>query len=142
MKNKTILGYGIFGWMSPERKSDRYGAVALFDGDSKEKKLIDSPIVHLDKIKEVEGKKGSLYVEVLETRQSTHIGDMFRGIYPSTPKKGAKIKLGEGVLFTEVSYGIQTIGLRPDDGRQSDWLNPKKLYKAHEQTVNLFFVQE
>jgi hypothetical protein len=29
--------------------------------------------------------------------------------------------------------------LEPDDGRRADWLNPKALYRCHEQTVRLLF---
>jgi hypothetical protein len=138
---KTLIGYGILGWLGSERRSDRYGTVSLFDGDSNDKKLIAKPIIHLEEIKKLVGKKGKLEVEVLHTRQSTHIGDLFRGFSPSTPKKGQRLTLGEGKLFTELVEGINTVGLRPDDGRDSDWLQPEQLYKAHEQTVNLYFVQ-
>ncbi len=31
------------------------------------------------------------------------------------------------------------IGLKPGDGRKTDWLDPKKLYRAHAQYVELYF---
>ena len=31
---------------------------------------------------------------------------------------------------------------RPDDGRDYDWLDPKALYRCHEQTVRLTFDPE
>jgi hypothetical protein len=81
---------------------------------------------------------GSLVAEVIATRKSTHIGDLFRGIFPSTPKLGARIVLGHGALF----YNGNQVGLKPDDGRENDWLDPHSLYQAHDQTVRLIFVPD
>ena len=54
--------------------------------------------------------------------------------------------LGTGTLFLNtVSEGGTTyhnIGLSPDDGRTKDWMNPRSLYRCHEQTVRLIFVPE
>ena len=122
-----IIAIGILSWNSEERRSDRYGSVHItedLDGD----RFIKFPNDILDK-------KGKLFAIVAETRQSRHIGDLFRGIYPQTPTTGDRIELGEGTVFFENN----SIGLMPDDGRDSDWLNPVNLYKLHEQTVALYF---
>ncbi len=124
---KILLGTGILNWNKSERVSDRYGAVFL-DTD-----------LHADAITPLLGKKGKLICEVLETRASNHIGDLSRGISPSTPKVGDTIELGEGILFTEGSLNNLVVGLKPEDERATDWLNPHKLYNVHAQTVNLFF---
>jgi hypothetical protein len=86
-----------------------------------------------------EGAHGTLTAEILETRQSDHVGDMFRGIGPTTPDKGEVLTLGTGALWRGESYGAPTLGLKPDDGRDSDWLDPRALYRCHSQTVRLRF---
>ncbi len=76
---------------------------------------------------------------IIETRQSQHIGDIFRGIGPSTPTAGDAITLGAGTLFTEMDDGVPRIGVTPDDGRETDWMDPRALYRCHSQTVRLEF---
>jgi len=82
------------------------------------------------------GVRGQLVAIVKETRQSRHIGDFFHGAFPKTPKVGEKIILGEGTLFFQCE---NTVGVNPDDGRDTLWLDIEGLYKAHEQTVTLCF---
>lgn len=132
-----ILGEGRLSWPSSERVSDRYGTVMLMvDGDSFVEpsgyRSIDQSIV---------GQRGSLIAEVLETRESSHIGDFFRGLFPETPTVGERIVLGTGTASIEkASWGpVDLVGLRPDEYRQSDWLDPKAMYRCHEQTVRLSF---
>lgn len=141
MKKKTrvLLGVGTFGWDGSERRTDRYGAITLCNEDSWNKTITKEAGLDLKAIKANVGKKGALIFEVTQTRKSTHIGDFFRGIFPTTPKVGAKLKLGIGTLFTDKTSWCDTVGLFPEDGRDSDWLNAKKLYRAHEQTGKLFF---
>jgi hypothetical protein len=81
---------------------------------------------------------------VVETRQSGHLGDWFHGIGPTTPEQGEIILLGEGAFFSEKSedLGCLQVGLRPADKRQEFWLDPKALYRAHDQTVELYFEEE
>lgn len=130
------LGIGRLSWPRGERVSDRYGCVLLMhDGDS----LIEpSGYVHFDT--SLAGTRGSLVAHVLETRDSTHIGDLFRGLFPQTPDVGETFRLGTGEVFLEqVDGNTPCIGLDPGDGRQSDWLDPRALYRVHEQTVRLTF---
>lgn len=131
-----VLGEGRLSWPPRERVSDRYGCVMLMrDGES----LTDtSGYLMIDRA--IARQHGTLVAEVLETRQSTHIGDLFRGFFPQTPAVGERIVLGTGRAFVErAEWGADLVGLEPDDGRTSDWLDPKALYRCHEQTVRLTF---
>lgn len=120
------LGAGMLSWTSSERVSDRYGSVNLWrDGQEK-------PLLRIE-----EGQYGKLVIVVTSTRQSTHIGDLYHGLFPSTPELGEEIELGEGYLFYGPSRS--TVGLLPRDGREHWWLDPKKLYQVHAQEVELFF---
>jgi hypothetical protein len=135
----TIIGEGILSWGSTERVSDRYGAIILMaDGDSE-----TEPTGYASFDSDLDGRRGTLIARVQETRQSTHIGDLFRGLRPTTPEVGEEITLGNGVVFTELtSWGNDSIGVLPDDGRDTDWMDPKALYRAHEQTVQLILRTE
>jgi hypothetical protein len=124
-----LLGKGVLEWASGERVSDRYGTVKLFTDTGEEKTI---PLN--DKVSE--GVVGQLIAVVEETRESPHIGDFVRGIYPSQPKVGEEFTLGTGKLFFEEDNAV---GLQPLESRQSDWLDPHILYKLHFQTVSLYF---
>jgi hypothetical protein len=125
------LGTGVLTWDGGERRSDRYGTVYLLDSPDSEVS------VRLAQIKE--GAHGELVVLVMETRKSRHIGDLFHGIAPRTPRVGQEITLGAGTLFYADSGKV---GLKPDDGREDQWLDMRALYDAHEQTVTLFFKED
>jgi len=85
--------------------------------------------------------RGVLLAVPTETRQSDHVGDDSRKVYPSTPEVGEEIPLGQGTLFREdCSWGSDAIGVQPTDGRTQDWMDIKALYRVHEQTVDLFFI--
>jgi hypothetical protein len=50
--------------------------------------------------------------------------------------------LGEGELFVEIDdeyAGVPTVGVYPEDGRETDWLDVEALYRAHCQTVKVYF---
>ena len=68
------------------------------------------------------------------------IGDAFYRLMPSRPANGEVIDLGVGILDYE-SYDWDTrltgIVLRPSDGRLKFWLDVRKLYRLHDQTVEL-----
>jgi hypothetical protein len=143
MVTKVLLGEGVLTWGRGERISDRYGTVYLIeegcDSTTTEKpcpSLIGPAVVPLA------GRHGELIAVVLSTRKSTHIGDLFRGVSPRIPEVGQAIVLGSGILFWEAapapSVGMQ-VGLRPEVHRDSDWLDIRALYDAHEQTVQLYF---
>ena len=127
----TVLGEGVLNWSRAERIGDRYGAIRLAATPWGDDYVTwqDAPA----------GAEGTLCALVVATRESGHIGDPFRGIGPSTPEVGDEIALGTGTLFTEDDDGVPVIGVRPDDGRDTDWMDPWALYRCHNQTVRLEF---
>jgi len=125
-----LIGTGILSWPSAERISGRYGCMNL------RRDLNDDFFIKLKR--NLSGRCGTLVAVVKETRSSGHVGDFFRGLRPSTPKIGERIELGTGTIFYD---DHKTIGLRPGDGRGSDWLDPRKLYRLHDQTIKLYFVE-
>lgn len=129
MSKRTLIGCGRLGWYGSERRDDRYGTVRLFNSYEE-----DIPISNIDSL----SGNGKLIVKINKTRQSNHIGDFFRGFSPTTPKLHEEIILGEGELFFEDG----AVGLKPKDGRETDWLNPKMLYRAHDQEVSLYFERD
>ena len=131
----TLIGQGIVSWPSKERRGDRYGSITLWQTADE-----DSLPVGFDE--GLAGRHGRLEAHVLETRQSDHIGDLFRGFIPETPEVGEVIVLGTGTLFFEDCYGSRAAVLQPDDGRKHDWLDPLKLYRAIHQTCQLVFVED
>ena len=139
---KILIGKGALSWNRSERVTDRYGAVNLWNKNANEKIITSGAYLDIKLIKAHEGKKGSLICEVIEIRESTHIGDLFHGFHPNTPELGAEIILGEGELFYHRTDGIDSVGLKPLPprwGTATFWLDPEKLYNTHEQTVNLYF---
>jgi hypothetical protein len=82
------------------------------------------------------GKHGRLVAIVKEVRPSHHVGDLYHGVFPQTPQVGQHIMLGKGTLFFADD---ETVGIRPDDGRDTLWMDIKALYNAHDQTVTLCF---
>jgi len=127
---RVLMGKGILNWPTGERIFDRYGLVGLWS----ETALSIKDLLSFD-IEPVEGIKGKLVVKVIEPRRSQHIGDFFHGFSPTTPDVGEEIILGEGSVFYENGF----VGLEPDEGRRTFWLKPKKLYRAHQQLVELYF---
>jgi hypothetical protein len=135
MGQQILLGVGVLNWDGSERRSDRYGFVNLFTDMSMEKRVNFSDRLTVQKVRLlIAGRKVRLIAVVKETRKSSHIGDLFRIIFPSTPSIGEIIPLGEGLL---TFLDDTTVGLKPLDGRKNDWLDPHALYRVHEQTVAL-----
>jgi hypothetical protein len=146
-----LLGEGMLNWSRGERIGDRYGCVVLFQDvpgwSASMEDYLDGggyPAA-LDWLAEPVGECGRLVAEVVSTRQSAHIGDIVRGLYPPQEDAdraavGSRHVLGEGEVFTERDdEGTTYLGVRPDDGRAHDWLDPELLYLLHEQTVRLYF---
>jgi len=122
------IGTGVLDWDREERISDRYGLVVLFDAPNDPRRPI--PLRHGS-----EGKYGRLVAIVRETRDSSHIGDLFHNVFPSTPDLGQTVVIGEGTLF----FMGNRVGLTPEDNRRTLWLDIHALYRVHNQTVTLFF---
>ena len=127
-----VIGKGRLTWDRSERISNRYGAVYLMvDGDSLSLAPINIPF-------EIAGRHVHLIAKVLETRQSTHIGDLFHGVVPRTPKVGDVISLGDGLItLGKNCEGAATVVLVPVPMREHFWMSIRALYDAHEQTVEL-----
>lgn len=129
---------GQFNWNGLERRSDRYGGIMLLgahdDWDS------PAPRVSLDPLLCFIGQRVKITARVLETRNSYHVGDLSRGIYPTKPDIGWVVELGIGTVRDIEDVGghdhllFQRDG-RPDNG--PDWMDPAVLYKLHCQTVEL-----
>ena len=137
------LGMGALNWSKDERISDRYGTVSLSDSGWLGQKIEDNSFMNSDVIEKLCGKKGKLVANVIKTRKSKHIGDITRKIYPSMPGVGEIIVLGEGTFFKEAYDEMEFgVGVIPYDKRSNDWLDPRQLYRVHQQTVNLYFVTD
>jgi hypothetical protein len=135
----TITGKGVFSWDAAERRSDRYGAFVLDTVDYDKTAYSHDAGWSADPTT-FDGMPCTITVTVLENRESGHIGDFFRGISPTKPDVGEVIDLGTGELFTEIKnwgVGHVAVGLVPDDDRESDWFDPNKLYRLHDQTVQV-----
>ncbi|HSL82426.1 MAG TPA: hypothetical protein VLF66_06585 [Thermoanaerobaculia bacterium] len=135
-----LIGTGVLTWNSAERTSDRYGAVALMPDGATSRTAEESYIP----IGPISG-RGRLVAVVLQSRTSTHIGDLFRKIYPSRTATGSRILLNErvGTVFLANDRGMISIGIRPDDLRRStDWLDPRQLYRVHEHLVELWLEKD
>jgi hypothetical protein len=141
-----LLAEGELNWSKYERQTDRYGAVHIQTGGFFARTLneldADLPEEYATFDGAPLGAMGRLLVEVTAARESYHIGDKSREISPSTPEDGERIVLGEGELFVETDdnyAGVPTIGVYPEDGRETDWLDIGALYRAHCQTVKVYF---
>jgi hypothetical protein len=136
-KQAVVLGTGVLSWPRDERQTDRYGAIILAaDWESYEQDK--TTYVRFDE--SLAGQHGRLQAVVIEARKSPHIGDLARGIFPQTPMVGEEISLGSGTLFFEACDDDRAVGVRPDDGRRHDWMDPVLLYRAIHQTVELRFI--
>ena len=131
------IAIGPLNWPGSERRSDRYGRIAFWGQD------IYEPVVNSTLMHELVGKSGKLRCRIRQPRKSTHIGDLFRGLFPSLPEEGEDLFLGEGEFFiTEEVEGAVPFGVRPHDGRDSDWLDPEQLYRCHESICEVYFVTD
>lgn len=142
---KRSLGTGMVTWDRGERIDDRYGFIYFYEENS-QGESVGSAEMDIVKAKELADReiRGKLVAEVRETRESTHVGDWFHNVYPTTPEVGEVIELSEVGTFvvTRNYYGDLAVGIRPDDGRDTLWMNIRALYRVHEQTVELFLVEE
>lgn len=137
-KGERKLGHGVFGWCTTERRSNRYGSIHLASNPYGGEPLADLKI-NRRALKQLSGKRVRLFCRVVETRRSGHIGDVFLGIVPTTPRVDDEVTLGVGRLATSAGYdGLPDIALEPEDGRMEFWIDPRLLYRLHDQTVDVF----
>jgi hypothetical protein len=134
-----ITGKGIFAWDGMERRSDRYGSFTLdktgYSGNGTYPEAAWEGSMNAMAFRRVK-----IVVEIITARDSAHVGDLSRGIYPSRPEVGEVIVLGVGKFFCDPidwSASKFQVGVMPDDGRSSDWFEPAKLYRLHDQTVSV-----
>jgi hypothetical protein len=135
-----MLAHGVFTWSGSERRSDRYGSFILL-AEPYGASPVTVPTYDTALAQKLSGKRVRIVVTVVETRRSGHIGDRFLNIYPTTPEVGEQIELGVGIFSTQPDEGdpkITSTILAPGDGREAFWLDPRKLYRLHDQTVDVF----
>lgn len=138
LEPQYMVGYGIFCWGGEERRSNRYGSFTLTDSDYNNTTTV-TPKVNIPD--ELLGKRVRVVCKVVESRKSGHIGDLFLNIFPSQPEVSEEIELGIGFLHATVcdwSPEHLTIYLIPEDGRKMLWIDPRILYRLHDQTVKVF----
>lgn len=133
-----LVGKGIFGWDRADRRTRRYGGVQLHTTNYAQSVTVDAQ-VHQEAIHNLQGRV-RLYGKVIESRVSGHVGDLFLRIKPTQPEVGEIVELGVGQIVLEASsYSpLPCILLTPEDGRREFWMDPHKLYRLHDQTVELY----
>jgi len=134
------IAHGVFGWDGAERKTDRYGAILILSQGFGADAVSTAAEFDHEVASALEGKKVKLKAVVVESRTSTHAGDLFLGIKPSRPEVGEEIELGVGQLELGEVYWADgpSILLIPSDGREQFWIDPRKFYRLHDQTVDIF----
>jgi len=138
------IAHGIVNWTREERQTDRYGKFYL-DGSpfsNGPSVVLAKPWCDAEAVARFQGKKVRMRCVVVESRVSEHAGDGFLGIKPSRPEVGEEIDLGVGVFLSEtLPYDDDTtvplFVLMPEVPRDQFWIDPRKLYRLHSQTVNL-----
>lgn len=137
------LATGILCWEASERRSQRYGFVFLcektYEGLAKA-----SPTLNVDLLNKIEEKRVHLIAEILQARRSGHLGDAALNILPERPKNGQVFDLGIGKFVTETCESTPLkvqFGLEPSDGRPTLWLDPRILYRLHDQTVRILAIE-
>lgn len=130
---------GIFTWDAVERRSNRYGSFVLTDTNFN-KDASASVTYDLAALRSLEHKRVHVVCKVITARKSGHLGDGFLKIVPSQPEVGEEIDLGVGVLHMEPGFtdSEHTLKLHPGDAREVFWMDPRKLYRLHDQTVEVF----
>lgn len=140
MMGKSVTIRGAVTWNSTERRSDRYGGIAL------QEKAVDvnngetSPSIKLDAFRPFLGKQARLTATVIESNESCHIGDLFRGISPSKTPVGETIDLGTGLVAGIEELPDITSLLFCRKGQEfgkTDWMDPVQLYRLHDHVVDL-----
>ena len=131
------LGSGIFCWMAQERRSGRYGSFFLcdenYEGDVHHDVVVDTKAVGA-----LDGKRVRLTAKVIQSRQSGHVGDNFLKIKPVRPQDSELIEIGVGLFWIDTTpKGDTQMGLKPSDDRKDLWIDPRILYRLHDQTVEI-----
>lgn len=147
---KELIASGIFMWSGPERRCRRYGYVYNADTNYNSDVTVATKTLTEEALSLFVGKRVRLTAKVIENRQSGHAGDLFclPKMFPVMPEVGEEIVLGIGEFSTtsdpdtvagsavDIAFGVV-----PSDGRDYFWIDPRVLYRLHDQTVE-FYVEE
>lgn len=134
------IGQGIFMWTGDERRSNRYGGFFLADSTFDDSVVVKTELA-IGELNKFVGSRVKLTALVIENRESGHIGDHFLGVFPSKPDVGESIVIGIGDLVFEHMYEKEIFVLKPQDKREELWLDPRTLFRLHDQTVKIFIEQ-
>jgi hypothetical protein len=141
-QGRVLLGEGALNWSPRERQDDRYGYVHLSRNPDRRAPTARPPADYVAFEGAPRGEVGRLWAEVVEPRDSYHVGDLFRNIYPSKRAAGDWLLLG-GPGYLDVRLlpkdGTPTVGLIPLAPKEADWLDPRALYQVHTSVVRLWF---
>lgn len=133
------IGHGIISWDGYERRSRRYGSLYL-DSKNVDENTSAEVSIDLDALAALKGQRVCITCTIVADRESGHAGDCALGISPVRPQRGDIIEVGVGILDLAPcpwSAGGMAIMLRPTDGRTELWIDPRALYKLHDQTVEV-----
>ncbi len=132
------VGHGVLTWDGEERRSDRYGAICLMAETFEGQPIVTGRSLDVARLEGLEGQRVKVWAKVVESRKSGHVGDDFLKVYPSQPEVGEVIELGVGILALPMVpwNGQPAVALLPGDGRKKFWMDPRALYRGHDQTVD------
>lgn len=139
---KILLGSGYLTWDAVERRTDRYGAVrsvvSTHPGDLhrkiKHQTLRDGDVVVFGTGELFVDRKGRPDTEPSATElEDAKSMERLMKMFAAT---GAKV-IQMGSQTTEEPY--DAVGVKPEDGRSADWMNPQSFYNCHMSWVDLFF---
>lgn len=134
---KHPLGKGIFSWYGTERQTNRYGEFFLDYKSHDGIKTKLGQILNFETIRAFNGKRVRVIAVVLENRPSGHAGDKVLKLMPTPAKEGTEIEIGIGTLVFRAGEE-SFFGLVPDEHRDEMWIDPRRFYELHDQTVELF----
>lgn len=129
MDGKNVeLGTGRLGWTTGERHTERWGAVHLTAREDDPESYLTFPDAPIGTV----GVLQAVIVEILWVP--------WRVDDPVVA--GEEITLGTGELVMEMYRDIETIGVRPLDGRKEDWMDCHALYRCKNHRVRLEFIPQ
>jgi hypothetical protein len=86
------------------------------------------------------GAAGTLVAHVIHsnaTDRDREFGKRHPELRP--PETGERVVLGSGTLFTERYGEAPVIGVRPGDGRETEWMDPNAIFRCKDYLVRLEF---
>jgi hypothetical protein len=125
-------------WYSSERVTDRYGAFYLSTDSYEGKKPKAKHMVDTGAVNKFVGQRVRIVAKVIENRPSGHIGDAFHGLSPDPLDAGKELELAIGRFAIRQEDGHTFFEVRPDDGRSEFWIDPRKFFQLHDQTVEIY----